>query len=194
MSELWTTITERVPQEHRKEFNRLKPIVDIAASSNPRAAIRFVNNLLIDRGIYDAIQNGVEGESEVLPVQFFAVSRSLQQRWSEIYLLISRATSTHCELLQKHLTKTLSAEETESNSKFLSEADSFSVELCELLCTDFCQQWLIDHEKRRKTIDFLDRNRNILGRSFEEKTGVFYRCFHEPRYSQKDLGPSLCET
>ena len=61
------------------DFVELLPELVSAAGNNPRAAIRLVNNLIIDKSIASNLAQN--GEMQEVPLAYFAVSRALQQRW-----------------------------------------------------------------------------------------------------------------
>lgn len=64
--------------------SELAPVLETlipACRNNPRTTIRMVNNLVVDRGI----SVSRHGEEQAVPVGLFAVTRALQQRWSQVY-------------------------------------------------------------------------------------------------------------
>ncbi len=72
--------------QDRKTRTALKSIGSIiseACQNNPRTIIRFVNRLITDNAIYE--QKTANISSIKLPISMFAVTRSLQQRWRDIY-------------------------------------------------------------------------------------------------------------
>ncbi|MEV6635374.1 P-loop NTPase fold protein [Actinoplanes sp. NPDC051470] len=69
------------PPEIATELEPVLPVAAAALGGNPRALIRFVNNLLIDL----AISQELSGVAEGIPVRFFAVSRCLEHRWPDVF-------------------------------------------------------------------------------------------------------------
>lgn len=73
-----------------EDLGEILPLVGVACGNNPRATVRFVNNLLLDKAINRALlarDKKDEGMVEV-PIQFFAISRALQQRWWDMWSLL----------------------------------------------------------------------------------------------------------
>lgn len=65
------------------ELQPILPVVAEALNGNPRAVIRFVNNILIDFAISSDLPEFMEEGG--IPVRFFAVSRCLEHRWPEVF-------------------------------------------------------------------------------------------------------------
>jgi hypothetical protein len=65
------------------ELASMLPAVAEALGSNPRALIRFVNNILIDYSISSALPEF--SEKGGIPLRFFAVSRCLEHQWPDIF-------------------------------------------------------------------------------------------------------------
>ncbi|MET8358921.1 P-loop NTPase fold protein [Micromonospora sp. NPDC005171] len=65
------------------ELDPVLPVVAQALGGNPRALIRFVNNILIDYAISQDLTGFVERGG--IPIRFFAVTRCLEHRWPEVF-------------------------------------------------------------------------------------------------------------
>ncbi|BCB77081.1 hypothetical protein Pflav_034910 [Phytohabitans flavus] len=65
------------------ELDPVLPVVARALGGNPRALIRFVNNILIDYAISQELDDFAERGG--IPIRFFAVTRCLEHRWPEIF-------------------------------------------------------------------------------------------------------------
>jgi hypothetical protein len=69
-----------------ENIRNIMPIIGIACASNPRTTVRFVNNLLIDSAINKYLSS--KKEMEEIPIEYFAISRSLQQRWQDVFSIL----------------------------------------------------------------------------------------------------------
>ena len=65
------------------ELASVLPVVAGALGGNPRALIRFVNNILIDYAISSDLPEF--SEKGGIPLRFFAVSRCLEHQWPEVF-------------------------------------------------------------------------------------------------------------
>jgi TIR domain/KAP family P-loop domain len=83
MSEFCQSLLAGQPSALIDELEPVLPVVAEALGGNPRALIRFVNNILIDY----AISSGLPEFAEVggIPLRFFAVSRCLEHQWPEVF-------------------------------------------------------------------------------------------------------------
>jgi KAP family P-loop domain/TIR domain len=68
------------------ELEPVLPVVAEAFGGNPRALIRFVNNILIDYAISSDLSEFTEMGG--IPVRFFAVSRCLEHQWPEVFAML----------------------------------------------------------------------------------------------------------
>jgi len=148
----------RLSPRDRKAFSDLVPIIDVASGSNPRSAVRFVNNLLVDRAIFRATA-GDEALRE-MPVSFFAVSRSIQQRWPAMFAALARSDNL-CNEVAKWLKHKIPDVDSVEEPALKETAGLLQVnpELVDLLQTDYGLSWLSEHAHRSATIDFLQTER-----------------------------------
>lgn len=65
------------------ELASVLPVVATALGGNPRALIRFVNNILIDYAISSDLPEF--SEKGGIPLRFFVVSRCLEHQWPEVF-------------------------------------------------------------------------------------------------------------
>ncbi len=154
MEDFWDELLNSVDAESRMSLQGLGEIILPAVGSNPRAAVRFVNNLLLDGEINRQLERDV-------PVETFAVSRSVQQRWPSFYRAIARAEGAEVAELQRHL-----AGGTQAGDKATPAiiADLANVEdLLALLRTRAGREWLGDSGMRQSSINFLASIRNVSG-------------------------------
>ena len=71
------------PAELVVELQPVLPVAAEALGGNPRALIRFVNNIIIDYSI--SLELPEFSHNGGIPVRFFAISRCLEHRWPEIF-------------------------------------------------------------------------------------------------------------
>ena len=72
----------------KKALRPLSAVIAEVCKNNPRTIIRFINRLITDDAIYQLKKEDTLTTN--LPVSIFAVTRSLQQSWKDIYgLLVS---------------------------------------------------------------------------------------------------------
>jgi hypothetical protein len=69
-----------------QDFQPLVHVVRLTGRGNPRAAIRFVNSLIVDASINAEL--AAAGEGPAVDLLYFAVTRALQTRWRSIYDLL----------------------------------------------------------------------------------------------------------
>lgn len=159
MKDLWQSITESTHQDNARELKKLEGIINIAAASNPRTAVRFVNNLIVDMGIYGELRQTQRNLAE-LDIGYFAISRILQQRWTLFYRTIETSSEKYinemCAKLEKISTE--GVEDKNLNENFLIEYHNRE-ELIKLLCDQFGQNWLKNHEERKSAIHFFQVDR-----------------------------------
>jgi len=72
------------------ELEPVLPGVAEALGGNPRALIRFVNNILIDYAISSDLPEFAEIGG--IPIRFFAVSRCLENQWPEVFAALVAST------------------------------------------------------------------------------------------------------
>lgn len=81
MNDFCETLLADQPPEFVTELEPVLPTAAEALGGNPRAVIRFLNNILVDF----AISTSSPGESPTIPIRFFAISRCLEHRWPEVF-------------------------------------------------------------------------------------------------------------
>jgi len=164
MEDFSVTLAKRLQEYDQKALSEVLPIVAVACGSNPRSTVRFVNNLLIDRAINTVLAK--QDLMEPIPTGYFAVSRSLQQRWNEMFSVLVRSEDLCRKVLewenQELLYHTTSddVEEVELASKLLADRN-----LRALLYSEPGKQWLSDSPGRGAAVQFLDKRRQIAGES-----------------------------
>ncbi|MCP4685176.1 MAG: hypothetical protein GY867_06960 [bacterium] len=158
MANFWDSIVDRLDAADKADFRKLVPIIGLASGANPRTAVRFVNNLLVDRAIFGATAGA--GLHEDMPIPFFAVSRSIQQRWPSIFWLLS-LSEVLCNEVAEWMSDKLPSEIASDSHDSAKALDILRTcpELTRLLRSEFGASWLKDHKQRTATIDFLQSQR-----------------------------------
>ncbi|MFH2056857.1 MAG: P-loop NTPase fold protein [bacterium] len=156
-------LLERIAEGLRSEFKELLPIIGAACGSNPRATVRFVNNLLIDR----AISNALGGGLEEIPIGVFAVTRSLQQRWRGVFEILVREPS-YCKDLSAAVQGSLRDLASDGGSPLAGVVATLieDNDLSRMLRADHGVQWLTNTELRTATVSFLRSQRSMV--TFED--------------------------
>lgn len=178
------------------ELKQILPIVGVACGSNPRATVRFVNNLLIDKAINQSM--AAAGGVAPVPIGFFAVTRSLEQRWPEMYSrlaasdpLCSRLGRLGHETLEEQarieaslpgtdtcapedlekVLKRVAADSDEDDQGTREAVDVLAgqLDLQELLFSRQGRDWLANADLRKAAIQFLQTKRR---ETVEEDTRV----------------------
>lgn len=151
-------ILARLSPEVRDNFEKILPIVGSASGSNPRSTVRFVNNLLIDLAINrDLATSGAMSE---IGLEYFAVSRCLQQRWPAAFSLLN-FSSQLCEAVAQWRDEDIKTEAGSEDTDRASMAASLLADrdLLELLRSDQGRGWLTNEPLRGATVQFLRTQR-----------------------------------
>lgn len=161
--------------EVKNKLIYILPIIANAIGENPRAIIRYVNNLLIDISINNVLHE--KQELELIEIEYFAISRYLQQYYPNIFLQLSLSNKICKEILQwnwesilEQLTLKEVTEYTNLAKLFYSNKELFSL----LLETKEGHSWLENHSIRKSSIHFLKINREENNTFRQKKTYTIY--------------------
>ncbi len=159
MATFWDSVISRLSVADQKSFGDLVPIISLASGDNPRTAVRFVNNLLVDRAIFRATAAS-SGLGEI-PLAYFAVTRSIEQRWPAVFRHLWRSRDL-CGVVETWMSDGLPNVETIPDqvqrvvaSLLLNDRD-----LAGLLGAPFGKTWLKQHDLRNASIEFLLEERS----------------------------------
>ncbi|KAF5083116.1 KAP family P-loop domain protein [anaerobic digester metagenome] len=155
MDKFSENILNRIDHTLKNEIKEILPIVHPTLGNNPRTIVRFINNLLIDNAIYTELFS--ENSEPQIFINYFAVNRCFQLRWSNIFTKLA-PNDKWCEGVQKYLHSGEESPELASNSQYLNIAKFIfeDDELKLLLSSKSGTYWLINHEKRHASIEFLE--------------------------------------
>jgi hypothetical protein len=176
-------LLERIDPSIREKLEGILPIIGQAAGGNPRATVRFVNNLLIDLGINAQL---VEAQlMPPIPVEYFAITRCLQQRWPQVFSLFIGSDEL-CGAAQLWDREAISREVASGSPDTSALAAAFisDRDLLQLLQTPDGQSWLRDDSTRRETVQFLKAQRQDTEagqRAATKRYDVFFS------YSREDM-------
>lgn len=156
----------RLEPSVRPQLKDLLPTIGEAFGGNPRAIIRFINNILIDLAINTELADSSE---TAIPVEFFAVSRCLQQRWPSVFSVLMGSIEISEEVAQWDR----AAMRTGSNSGEPSRAEVARALLSDrnletLLLGRAGKAWLTEPEARSASVNFLRTQQRISPRENEE--------------------------
>ena len=139
-------------QEDKDLFRDIIQIIGPACKNNPRATIRFVNNLLVDQRIYSLIDFDRD-----IPLGCFAIARGLQQSWKHIYKILATAPQELCQKIADWKLSFPNIEVDGSNddevfiARELKNVENFR----SLFHSKFGLEWLQEPKIRQATIDYL---------------------------------------
>jgi hypothetical protein len=185
MTEFSKILLSHLPSKMQTDLSEILPVVGEAFGGNPRAVIRFINNIIIDLAInMDLAQASL---MEEIPLKYFAISRSLQQRWPDVFssLVSSDEISENISNWDKDSIRKYAFSKEDSDLSALATALISDRDLQALLLTEQGFSWLKDHSIRRATVNFLrTQRREAEGRTLELTSA--YDLFLS--YSSRDRG------
>jgi hypothetical protein len=148
-------------------FKDLLELVQIASRNNPRSAISFINNLLIDKEILASLQSGRQSVPEV-NIGTFAILRAIQKSRGDLLPSLINIGSRCKEIAQwqdKEIDEVAIREATNVDEKHfvtIAKALKSDFTLKRLLYSDYGKEWLINDNERKFAIHFLSSQRGEL--------------------------------
>ena len=178
-------LSKNINEETSKKLEDILPLMAFASGGNPRTTIRFVNNLLIDVKIARDLKGC--GSEEGIPIEFFAITRCLQQLWPEAYILLNSLNDL-CKKISNW-----SIEEYKNNKEYKDLEISHLISFCrsdnklpKLLTSEHGKRWLKDKDLRNETIEFLKSTRNIQSSTIDISSNIFF-------YAKKSINNEILE-
>jgi hypothetical protein len=157
-------IISRISRQRVEGLIDVLPLVRIASKDNPRAAVRFINNLIIDRHI---AHRSVTCDKNV-GIEAFAVLRVLQQHSSRAIKLIL-ALGSACEVIanwgEPEIESCLEAETETLETRRLQELARLMKDdpiLQNILLSSQGRNWLSNSNLRQASVHFLHKQRGEL--------------------------------
>lgn len=160
-------VLKRIAPDFLGEFKDILPIISSASGSNPRATVRFVNNLLIDIAINRSLAESGEMANKI-DLAYFAVTRCLQQRWPHIFSILTMSNEICTEMSQwsyEDIRKKKGSDQ--SNIVRLAGLMETDNDLRDLFFSPQGKNWLENNELRNATIHFLETQRSEPKRKIE---------------------------
>ena len=145
------------PGEITTQLSEILPIVAEALGGNPRSVIRFINNVLIDLAINRELAE--TSLMEQIPLNYFAISRCLEDRWPEVFTpLEASAQLAHEVSSWDRSSLEVRAEKSGPEARIAASMVS-DQRLAELLLGDHGKSWLNNPDLRAASIGFLRTQR-----------------------------------
>ena len=145
------------PEEVSTQLIETLPTVAEALGGNPRAVIRFVNNILIDLAITSELADA--SLMERIPLDYFAISRCLEHRWPEVFALLAESTQLAYDVSSWDLSTISSRAEASGPEARIAGSLLSDQRLVELLFSDRGKSWLRNSELRIASVGFLRTQR-----------------------------------
>jgi KAP-like P-loop domain-containing protein len=141
------------PSEVIEGLEPVMPVVAEALGGNPRAIIRFINNILIDT----AISSEVTGSDtdELIPVQYFAISRCLENRWPDVFTALVSSDELAAEVARWDRSQFPQHSRGEGDTARVAAALLSERELEKLLLGPQGKDWLENSIFRNASVGFL---------------------------------------
>ena len=131
-----------VPQEQRRHFGTILPMIARCCRGVPRLAISFFNSILIARAIYQDMTGRNPGANEEVPLVAFAVDRILQLVWRDTYDLLVTSPLL-CENAAKWDEQTVEdVQNWDSRWTFVLERLTSDPNLRDFVLGEACKEWL----------------------------------------------------
>jgi KAP family P-loop domain/TIR domain len=141
------------PGEVSDEIGEILPTIAEALGGNPRAVIRFVNNILIDMAINSELADA--SLMERIPLDYFAISRCLEDRWPEVFssLAASQELAEDVSAWEPSFVQVRAADS--DDAARIAAAMISDRNLAALLLSDRGKDWLENSDLRMASIGFL---------------------------------------
>ncbi len=141
------------PQELAAQLSDILPIAGKALGGNPRSVIRFLNNLLVDLAINSEI--AAKTGATLIPIQFFALSRCLQQRWPEVFTELVSSDDLAQEVAAWDRSQMRLAVAADEGRGAVASSLLSDLELRNLMKSPEGTEWLKNGAMRHESVDFL---------------------------------------
>jgi KAP family P-loop domain/TIR domain len=175
MKEFSEVILRDQPQELAGRLSNILPIVGKALGGNPRSVIRFLNNLLVDLAINSEITMK-SGETPI-PIQFFALSRCLQQRWPEVFAELLSSDELAQEVAAWDTSQMRSAVADDEGRGSVASSLLSDRELKDLMMSREGTEWLKNGPMRHASVDFLRAQSRVQSTGSGDSTYDVALCY-----------------
>ena len=170
MKSFSNSILARLDEKNRESLEEMLDIIGSACKNNPRSIIRFVNNLLIDQAINKALVAEGIFDREI-EIGYFAITRSLQQNWSDLFTELIESDQLCKAIAQLHEQGEIEAMAALGLNQATVELDIqkhmgdvarrmvSNKDLSSLLMSSVGKEWLLNDDLRRGAVEFLIKQR-----------------------------------
>jgi hypothetical protein len=134
----------------------LQPILPVIASAlggNPRALVRFINNILIDTAISSEFSN--EEGTIGIPLEYFAISRCLEHRWPDLFAMLTANDDLAATVADWRPSTYSSLAQDEGIEGSVASALVSEPDLARLLADPAGRAWLSNATLRQASVSFL---------------------------------------
>ena len=159
MDEFCAQILDDQPAAVTGQLAGVLPTIGEALGANPRAVIRFVNNILIDFAINSELADA--GLMERIPLDYFAISRSLEDRWPEVYSPLITSAQLADKVSSWDQPSVVTHAEKEGQEGRIAASLLSDQRLADLLFGEHGRSWLKNAELRAASVGFLRAQRRI---------------------------------
>ncbi len=187
IKEFTSNLLQEIDEEYKVVLESISPILGPVCSNNPRAIIRFINNLLICNNIRN---QSAKRPEEKIPIGYFAVSQILQQRWEKLFGTLYKNPAFCQEIAQwkkEDLTnkyKTLAEDQSDQEAKSKAEVVNALIGDADLklllIETAIGNNWLSDEGLRKKATEFL---KSLI--VTENDLKIVHSCWRDAKYDER---------
>ena len=168
MKDFCASILATQSQEISAQLSETLVTVAEALGGNPRAVIRFLNNVLVDLAINSTLPQ--DSDMEGIPIEYFAITRCLEQRWPDVFEQLAASAQIASAVAKWDASS--AASHVEDNSPYARIAATLASDgrLAELLFSEHGKSWLENGDLRRASIEFLRTQRTSPPLAEEERS------------------------
>lgn len=153
MNDFCARILEDQPAQVSDQLSGILSTVAEALGGNPRAVIRFTNNILVDLAINSELADA--GLMERIPIDYFAISRCLEHRWPEVFSPLIASSELASEVSSWQPSSLASLAESSGPVARVAASLVSDQRLAELLLGSHGKSWLENSELRIASVSFL---------------------------------------
>lgn len=157
MDEFSRRILEGQPHQVIAELSETLSTIADSLGGNPRAVIRFTNNLLIDLAINSELATA--GLMERIPINYFAISRCLEQRWPEVFSPLVGSSELAEEVSKWDISAAATYAQDSGPRARIAASLVSDQRLADLLLGSEGKSWLNNSQLRNASIGFLRTQR-----------------------------------
>jgi hypothetical protein len=174
-SQLGQSLLAGQPEKVAEAVRSLLPALALALRANPRALVRFINNILIDAAISAGL---AEVQVAHIPIGYFAVSRCLEYGWPRVLEVLSDDDTLAEEVSTWDSDQARQRAEGDASdgAALVAGAMVAAPQLHHLLTGPVGRDWLTQAHLRRASVEFLvnqDRLSTLDTSEVSSRGGVY---------------------